>query len=396
MRKIIPAVAASAAALAVAGATFGYITLDKDVQLSVDGAASDVSTMANTVGEVLQSRGIELGEHDVVAPAPETKLVDGTRIAVQYGRQIKVTVDGKPQTYWTTATNVDQALASLDIKSSGAQLSTSRSAAIGRNGLSFNLATLKTITVDHAGTKRRIKTTAQTVGAALAVAKIKVDADDKVSVNEATRLADGARFSVTRVDVTTVTKKKKVDHTTRYQDSDELDRGDTKVETEGKAGVRTITYTEVRHNGKLQSREKTKSKISKAPRTEVVLRGTKESEPEPEPQNDSSDDSSNGNSGSSNDSNDSNNSNEGNSSTPASGTVWDRLAQCESGGNWQINTGNGYYGGLQFAGQTWRAYGGSGMAHNASRGEQIRIAKKVLADVGWQAWPACSSKLGLR
>ena len=152
VRRIIPAVVAGAAVLATAGATFGYVTLDKDVQLSVDGASTDVSTMAGTVGELLQSKGIEVGEHDVVAPAPDTRLVDGTRIAVQYGRQIKITVDGKPQTYWTTATNVDQALAALDIKSAGAELSTSRSAAIGREGLSFNLATLKTITVDHAGT----------------------------------------------------------------------------------------------------------------------------------------------------------------------------------------------------------------------------------------------------
>ena len=79
-----------------------------------------------------------------------------------------------------------------------------------------------------------------------------------------------------------------------------------------------------------------------------------------------------------------------------SGSVWDRLAQCESGGNWSINTGNGYYGGLQFTLSTWRAYGGSGMPHQASRAEQIAIAKKVQAAAGWGAWPACSSKLGLR
>ena len=148
--------------------------------------------MASTVGDVLQSEGIELGEHDVVAPAPETKLVDGTQIAVQYGRQVTVTVDGQPQTFWTTATNVDQALASLDIDTAGADLSTSRSAAIGRDGLDVQSATAKTITIDAAGKKRRIKTTAQTVGEALAAAKITVDADDKVSVNEATRL-DGRR-----------------------------------------------------------------------------------------------------------------------------------------------------------------------------------------------------------
>ena len=81
---------------------------------------------------------------------------------------------------------------------------------------------------------------------------------------------------------------------------------------------------------------------------------------------------------------------------PAGGGVWDRLAQCESGGNWGTNTGNGYSGGLQFAPGTWAANGGTGSAHNASRAGQIRVAERVRASQGWGAWPACSAKLGLR
>jgi LysM repeat protein len=78
------------------------------------------------------------------------------------------------------------------------------------------------------------------------------------------------------------------------------------------------------------------------------------------------------------------------------GTVWDKLAQCESTGNWSINTGNGFSGGLQFTKSTWRAFGGEGQAHQASREEQIVVAERVLAQQGWGAWPACSRKLGLR
>ena len=74
---------------------------------------------------------------------------------------------------------------------------------------------------------------------------------------------------------------------------------------------------------------------------------------------------------------------------------WDRLAQCEASGNWSINTGNGYYGGLQFSASTWRAFGGSGSAAGASRDEQIAVATRVQAAQGWGAWPACSSRLGL-
>lgn len=77
---------------------------------------------------------------------------------------------------------------------------------------------------------------------------------------------------------------------------------------------------------------------------------------------------------------------------------WDRLAQCESGGNWHINTGNGYYGGLQFSQGTWAAHGGTNYAPSAdlaTRDQQIAVAEHVLATQGWGAWPACSSSLGL-
>ncbi|MEU3984923.1 transglycosylase family protein [Streptomyces sp. NPDC026672] len=77
--------------------------------------------------------------------------------------------------------------------------------------------------------------------------------------------------------------------------------------------------------------------------------------------------------------------------------VWDRIAQCESGGNWHINTGNGYYGGLQFAAGTWRAYGGTAYAptaDRASRAQQIAVATKVQHAQGWGAWPVCSARAG--
>jgi LysM repeat protein len=77
--------------------------------------------------------------------------------------------------------------------------------------------------------------------------------------------------------------------------------------------------------------------------------------------------------------------------------VWDRIAQCESGGNWHINTGNGYYGGLQFSAGTWRAYGGSAYASTAdkaSRSAQIAVAAKVQRAQGWGAWPTCSARAG--
>jgi hypothetical protein len=89
----------------------------------------------------------------------------------------------------------------------------------------------------------------------------------------------------------------------------------------------------------------------------------------------------------------------GSTSGGGGGSVWDALAQCEAGGNWSINTGNGYSGGLQFAPGTWSGHGGSEYASTASgatREQQIAVAERVLASSGWGAWPACSRKLGLR
>lgn len=80
--------------------------------------------------------------------------------------------------------------------------------------------------------------------------------------------------------------------------------------------------------------------------------------------------------------------------TPAN-TVWDRLAACESGGNWAENTGNGYFGGLQFSEGTWRGVGGSGTPNTASREEQIMRGKILESRRGWSPWPECSRRLGL-
>ncbi|WP_375406456.1 transglycosylase family protein [uncultured Amnibacterium sp.] len=77
-------------------------------------------------------------------------------------------------------------------------------------------------------------------------------------------------------------------------------------------------------------------------------------------------------------------------------STWNRLAQCEASGNWHINTGNGYYGGLQFSMGTWRAHGGSGNPARATKTRQIAIGEKVRRSQGWGAWPSCSKRLGLR
>jgi len=388
LRKIVPAVIAGATALAVGGGTFAYASLNKELTLTVDGAPRQVRTMAGTVGELLDDENIAVAAHDVVAPGKDTQLTEGSVVAVQFGRQLKVTIDGQPRSFWTTATSLGEALTSLGVDIEGAKLSVSRSTSIGREGLSLDIATLKVITIDAAGKKRVIETTGLTVADALAAAKIIVDANDKLSVGKTDPLSDGASFSYTKVDIRKVTKKKKVDYSVIRKNSDALAKGRTKVDTEGRSGVRTIIVKETLQNGKVKDRKRLSSKITTDPITEVILVGTKVTVKEPTSSSSSSEQSSTSrSSGGSEDSS--------SSSTTPSGSVWDKLAECESGGNWSINTGNGYYGGLQFSLSTWRAYGGTGMPHEASREEQIAVAKRVQADQGWGAWPACTAKLGI-
>ncbi|MHA7175351.1 transglycosylase family protein [Arthrobacter sp. Sr24] len=85
----------------------------------------------------------------------------------------------------------------------------------------------------------------------------------------------------------------------------------------------------------------------------------------------------------------------GTGANAADGSTWDALAQCESGGNWAINTGNGFSGGLQFTPSTWAGFGGVGAPENATREQQIAVAERVQAGQGWGAWPSCAAQLGL-
>ena len=382
MRKIIPVVVAGAVAAVASGGTFAYATADKQVTLSVDGHQQTVHTFSRTVDGLLESRGIAVGAHDVVAPAPDSKLTEGTEIAVRYGRQVSVDVDGTKKTFWTTARSVGEALNLAGIDSDGADLSTSRSQTIGRQGLDFAVNTSKKVTINVAGRKKTVTTTATTVGEALRAAKIKVDSDDKVSRDLDDTLDSDAKITVTTYETKKITKKTSVDFDTVYQKTKKLLQGHSRTKVAGADGVRTKVYKITLVNGKQHGHRKlVSSKITKQPVDQIVLQGTKQP-PQPKPSNDSGN---SGNSGSSG----------GSAPAVASGSVWDRIAQCESGGNWHINTGNGFYGGLQFTLSTWRGYGGTGMPQDASREQQIAVAQRVQAAQGWGAWPVCSRKAGV-
>jgi resuscitation-promoting factor RpfB len=363
--RAVLAVLVAVVALAVAGTTIGYAAMNKSVTLSLDGRSEQVSAFGGTVGDLLEAEGVEIGDHDLVAPDLDQEVSDGTRISVRFGRPLELSVDGQQQTYWVTATDVDGALQQIGRAFTGAALSVSRGAAITRGGLSLDVATPKRITIKVGGDKPLTRTVAALdVRDLLDQLGVDVDKDDRVRPAQGQALVDGAKVVVTRIKVVTKrVKREAVDYRTDEQSSADLYTGDTEVVRAGQDGARDVTYRLTFRNGHLVTTKVLRSTVLQAPVDAIVKVGTKE---------------------------------QVTTNFAGGSTVWDALARCESGGNWATNTGNGYYGGLQFSLGTWRAYGGAGLPSQASRETQIAIATKLRdASGGYGAWPACAASLGL-
>ena len=357
--------AASVAAAAVIGTTVGYASMGTSVTLNVDGHISHVTATGDTVGQVLSAEGISLQSHDEVAPAVDQPVSDGTTIAVRYGKPLKLNVDGQTSTYWVTATDVRGALHQINRSFDRAHLSVSRGAGITRDGLRITVATPKKLTF-VVGAKHPVHQTvaAMTVKQALAALHVHLGKDDVVRPGLRHVIGDGDKVVLTRVRIVQQhVASEAVDYTTIKREDSSMPEGQSSLVRAGHPGARDVTYRVVFHNGHLVARQVMSQHVLRAPVARIERVGTKAVA----------------------------------TTNFASGSsVWDAIAKCESGGNWATNTGNGYYGGLQFSVGTWQAYGGSGLPSNASRETQIAIATKVRdASGGYGAWPACSAALGL-
>jgi uncharacterized protein YabE (DUF348 family) len=356
-------VAAAVALTAVVGTTVGYAAMGKDVTLNVDGKVEQVSTHGDTVGDVLDDQGISLHSHDEVAPAVDQPVDDGTTIAVRYGKPLKLDVDGDTTTYWVTATDVRGALDQIDRSFDRARLSVSRGAGITRDGLRISVATPKRLTFVIGGKKAQHRTVpAYTVAQALKALHIRLGRHDVVRPGLHHTLRTGDKVVLDRIRIVRRhVAGETVPFSTVTRDDASMAQGSSTVLRSGHDGRRNVTYRITFRNGHLVARRVLSQQVLEAPVARIERVGTR-------------------------------------TVTDFAGgsTVWDRLAQCESGGNWATNTGNGYYGGLQFSAGTWHAYGGSGLPSNASRTTQIAIATKVRnASGGYGAWPACAASLGL-
>ncbi|MGI8676509.1 MAG: ubiquitin-like domain-containing protein [Nocardioidaceae bacterium] len=368
---------AIAVILTVVGGVITYATMSKTVTVSIDGKAQQVHTFGGTVGDVLAAEGIELGSHDAVAPAVDSDIDDGTAIAVRYGRELTVTLDDEVSTFWVTATDVDSALQQLGLRVvDDAELSASRSTLISRAGLDLTITTPKKVTVVVAGRTNTLRTTTPTVRGLLRELKIGVDRNDELAPGRAVEVSDGMRIVVTRIDVRKRSERVRLPFGTVVRYSADMYDDQSRVRRDGTTGVRRLTYRIVLANGKVRDRTLVSRQVVRRPAPRILVQGTAERPapapaPAPVP------------------------------SAPSVGSsVWDSLAQCESGGNWAINTGNGYYGGLQFSLGTWQGYGGGTYAsypHLATREQQIAVATRLRDANGgsYGSWPACAAALGL-
>jgi uncharacterized protein YabE (DUF348 family) len=236
----------------------------------------------------------------------------------------------------------------------------------------MSVTTPKTVTLSVDGRNLKEVTTSATVGDLLTELKVSVGAKDRVTPARATALKNGLKVAVGRVSQKTVTTTETIAFGTQRRNDASMSAGTTRTVTAGKVGKRVVNRVQTWLNGKLETNMIGSSHVVTAPVAAVKAVGTK---PRPAPS--------------------------AAAPAPASGPVssaggssvnaamWDRIAACESGGNWAINSGNGYYGGLQFDSQTWLGNGGGAFAPRAdlaSRTQQIAIANKVYAARGLAPW----------
>nr|WP_108871153.1 septal ring lytic transglycosylase RlpA family protein [Tessaracoccus timonensis] len=272
---LIPVVSGVTALALVGGVAAATAFRTYDVTLTVDGKPQAVEAKAGTVADVLEAQGLKVGAHDVVLPSPDTKVTDGLAVAVNYGRPFEVSVDGETRKVWTTARSVEEALGYLDLNEKDSLVSTSRSAAIGREGLSVDIVTAKDVKLVSSGKETPVRL-AGTVEDVLTDAGIKPDGDDIVKPAATTALADGMTIQFTDVKVKSSTKDVKVPFEKTKKKSDKLPKGEEKVTTEGVDGLKRETYSDVYHDGKKVSSKKQSEKVLKKAVDQVTTVGTKE------------------------------------------------------------------------------------------------------------------------
>ena len=349
----------------VVGGTAAFATAASGtpITLVVDGQSKSIRTTASTVGGVLKDSGYAVDGHDIVAPAVSTQIHSGSTIVLKQGRLLHLIVDGKKKDVWTTAPTVSEALAQLGYPSSDF-VSVSRSKRLPLDPTSLEIRTPKKVQIVRYGKAKSVRTTARTVGELLKSQHIVVGAHDRVVPAVNRLVKPGLKVAVQKVTTNRVTVRESVAFAVTRRSDPTMYQGDTQIITAGVAGSANVTYDQVFYDGRLSRRIEVSRKLLTAPKAQVENVGTK-ARPAPP-------------------------------AVSTNGLNWDAVAACESGGNWHINTGNGFYGGLQFDYGTWLSNGGGAYAPRAdlaSREQQIAVASRLYAARGSSPWPVCGQYL---
>lgn len=357
------------ASLAVGGVTAQQ--LKKDITVDLNGEHISLATFSSDVDGVLRQAGVNVGEKDLVYPAPSETVADNDTVTVRTSKQVSVVIDGVKKDVTTNAITVEELFSQLnDVPAalSSASLNVEKGARIPAEGMALDVVTPKIISLTTGDKTVFTQIAAATVADVLKERGIDVDADDVVMPALDTAVSKDMNIKVDKVDSREEKITEKFDEPATYiEDAEQLEGEETLV-TPGTQGERTVTRKIVTVNGVETANEVVNEEIITPGVAATIKRGAKKPTT-------------------------------ASAAAVASGSVWDQLAQCESGGNWSINTGNGFTGGLQFVDSTWLGLGGgvyAPQAYLATREQQIAIAEKVLAAQGWGAWPACTAKLGLR
>jgi len=251
-------------------------TVDKSVNLVVDGQARTVQTTAHDVGQVVRAAGFRITGHDLLAPAASTHVKDGSRIVLRRGRLLHLDVDGKRTDVWTTAPTVAEALTQLGY-SAGDFLSVSRARRLPLGATDLAIRTPRLITVLHDGRREQVTTTDATVRAVLADLDIPVGPSDRVSVAVDSLPKAGETIRLKRVTKKTLVKTVAVPvPTVRRQDAT-MRIGSTEVVSPGKKGTARVTYAVVYIDGKLAGQTQLGSVVVARPAPRVLRVGTKRS-----------------------------------------------------------------------------------------------------------------------
>lgn len=342
----------------VLGGVVALATYDQRVTLDVDGNVLDVRTSAETVGELLDDKGIKLADEDRISVPVSTDLESGDTIQVRTAKPLTLVVDGKVSQNTVYTTTVAETLDHLKVKpKKGAILSAKESTPVTHRGMSLIVSNPKKITVKADGKKHKLVTAEPTVAAVFDELGLRVKELDEVKPGLGAYLKPKQSVKLTRIVHETRTETLQVKFPVDVSKDSSMFTGETTIVKAGKPGEDKAKVKLILADGKVRERIIVSRSSVRPPITQVEKRGTKA-----RPNN----------------------------------TVWDRLAKCESGGNWKINTRNGYYGGLQFSAGTWRSVGGTGLPHQHSREEQIKRGKILQQRAGWDQWPSCTRKLGLR